>query len=418
MDKFDILCSTLLELQKYKDKHDPLYLDALAIKMTEDLTSITGNFLHGLFQAKPQEETVRMMIDAVPSGLFLLNEKGQIPLQTAVWHNDSVRYIPVLAKGGIRQKMNQRGGLLLEDPYTESMIQPKSLIPEGPVSKCSSRSRSTESENVLQLIAHLQNTTKPVLNDEHCLKAIVELRNSNLILKEDIERYNLLFWSCGPMSKLRFKYFVHWYPNGLKDHRLKGLPIIHALLTNSSRSRFALFLEHSVKLYPNELGLLFQRNAKGETAIEVAVEVFGREATFKIIEECLTRDSDIPILHYVFQNTPQFLNDFTMRYASAAHLLDSRGRSLSQVQLASGYKTFGSDATFFVKLTDEEVNGIDPGTGLYPFMLLASEQTSDMSAIYYLLRRCPSLVVPCTNGNMGEGLKKRKASKIETISMR
>ena len=44
-------------------------------------------------------------------------------------------------------------------------------------------------------------------------------------------------------------------------------------------------------------------------------------------------------------------------------------------------------------MTDDQVNEVDPASGLYPFMMSASGQmTSDLSAVYYLLRRNPSLL--------------------------
>ena len=47
---------------------------------------------------------------------------------------------------------------------------------------------------------------------------------------------------------------------------------------------------------------------------------------------------------------------------------------------------------FFAGLRDDEIAEIDPGTDLPPFMVAASGQTSDLSAVYYLLRRSPFLV--------------------------
>jgi hypothetical protein len=47
---------------------------------------------------------------------------------------------------------------------------------------------------------------------------------------------------------------------------------------------------------------------------------------------------------------------------------------------------------FFLHMSDEQVREIDSGTGLYPFMVSASGETSDLSAVYHLLRRNPSLV--------------------------
>jgi len=94
----------------------------------------------------------------------------------------------------------------------------------------------------------------------------------------------------------------------------------------------------------------------------------------------------------VIENAPQYSNEFGKRYSSSMFLCDINGRKLYQTELASGIRTFNEDSMYFLRMTDEQVREIDPATDLYPVMLLASGQTSDLSAVYYLLRRNPSLV--------------------------
>ena len=83
----------------------------------------------------------------------------------------------------------------------------------------------------------------------------------------------------------------------------------------------------------------------------------------------------------------------SLLHKSKAYLRDSDGRNLDQAILASGNKTFASDASYFLRtLSDDQVREIDPASDLYPFMIAASGETSDLSAVYVLLRRNPSLV--------------------------
>jgi hypothetical protein len=49
------------------------------------------------------------------------------------------------------------------------------------------------------------------------------------------------------------------------------------------------------------------------------------------------------------------------------------------------------NAMFFLEMSDEQVREIDPGSDLYPFMVAASGETCDLSAVYSLLRRNPAL---------------------------
>jgi hypothetical protein len=116
--------------------------------------------------------------------------------------------------------------------------------------------------------------------------------------------------------------------------------------------------------------------------------------TFGAIEQCIPLDEagQLPILHRVVEHAPQYSNEFGMRYPSAMFLRDNNGRVLYQAELASGNRTFGQDSMFFLRMSDEQVREIDPGTDLYPFMVAASGETSDLSAVYYLLRRNPCLV--------------------------
>ena len=155
-----------------------------------------------------------------------------------------------------------------------------------------------------------------------------------------------------------------------------------------------MFLKATTKHHTKEAGLLFQTDNLGVTACQRAFEEYGKEETMQVMGNCIPFDNpQIPILHYVAKHAFQFLNDFMVRYTSAAYLRDTDGRNLDQAILASGNKTFASDASYFLRmLSDDQVREIDPASDLYPFMVAASGETSDLSAVYVLLRRNPSLV--------------------------
>ena len=154
-----------------------------------------------------------------------------------------------------------------------------------------------------------------------------------------------------------------------------------------------MFLKRATKYHTNEAGLLFQTDNDGVTACQRAFDKYGKKETLEIIGNCIPFDRpQIPILHHVAKHAFQFLNDFMVRYTSAAYLRDTDGRNLDQAILASGNKTFASDASYFLRtLSDDQVREIDPASDLYPFMVAASGETSDLSAVYVLLRRNPSL---------------------------
>ena len=108
----------------------------------------------------------------------------------------------------------------------------------------------------------------------------------------------------------------------------------------------------------------------------------------------------LPILHHVAKHAPHLMNIFVIRYMSAAYLRDENGRNLDQVILASGNTTLKNNGFYFVRLSDDQVREIDPANDLYPFMVAASGNTSDLSAVFALLRRNPSLV---RGGNSDDG---------------
>ena len=106
------------------------------------------------------------------------------------------------------------------------------------------------------------------------------------------------------------------------------------------------------------------------------------------------------------------MNDFAFRYPSAGYLRDEQGRTLHQASIASGTKTYKNDAMFFIRMSDEQIREIDEATDLYPFMVLASDQTSDLSAVNYLLRRNPSLAHSGKKSvSNGGGRKKKRKRK-------
>jgi hypothetical protein len=375
-DIVDEFFKTIGTIQSMKNKLDNAYYDGIKKilnKAKKELTVHTGEYLHDLDSKKPDKETLQKMIAVVPLSLSHTNKQGQLPIQSAVWYINSVEYIPLLAKEGITHQVgghDNRGGLLVDDRHDSDRM------------------------NVLKLLATLKRGTNPVATDTAYLKTMMELRESNLLLKEDIQEYDFLYHACRPGSQLRFDYLIDWDAQGLKNHQRGGLPILHALIKGQPIEHFKVFFKGALKHYPLDLGLLFQKDNDGKTACERAFDKYGKDKTMKAIGECIPFDDPkLPILHHVVKDAPQFMNDFGNRYPSAAFLRDNQGRTLQQATLASGTKTYKDNVMFFLGMSDEQVKKRDPGTDLYPFMVLASSgHTSDLSAVYYLLKRKPFLI--------------------------
>jgi hypothetical protein len=229
------------------------------------------------------------------------------------------------------------------------------------------------------------------------LGVMKKLRESKLFLREDIRDYDLLYWACNPAeTPMRFEFLADWCPEGLKTHRIGvhplGLPLIHAKIEHCSIEGFSMVLKTALNYHPNDLGLLFLKDSEGQTACERAFKKYGNDKTMAAIGESIPFDDpQLPILHHVAKHVPQYMRDFGRRYPSATYFRDSQGRTLHQAKLASGHKSFMDDPMFFLEMSDEQVREIDPGSDLYPFMVAASGETCDLSAVYSLLRRNPAL---------------------------
>ena len=109
------------------------------------------------------------------------------------------------------------------------------------------------------------------------------------------------------------------------------------------------------------------------------------------------------------------MNDFPVRYPSAIFLRDENGRSFHNVALSSGIN-FEIHALFLLQMTDDKIEEKDPVTDLYPFMNAASaEEYYDLSTIFYLLRRNPSVldrsrrIVKCKSAKKKTGKKRQRS---------
>jgi len=174
---------------------------------------------------------------------------------------------------------------------------------------------------------------------------------------------------------------------------LDDLPLSNAIDESSKNiTHFNIFLTTSLKHHPQHLGLLFQKDSSGKTACERAIDKYGKDETFNAIKQCIPEDTTLPILHHVIRDAPKYTNDFTSRYLKALHSRDENGRTQMQAAIASDSKTLKNNSIFIGRMTDDEIAELDPVTKQYPFLTCATHDTSDLSTIYVLLSRNPSLL--------------------------
>jgi len=341
-----------------------------ATTMMNGFTQATGKALHRLKKSKPSEDTVKQMVKGIPSSLSYKHGATQLfPVQSVMWSSRSVKYLPILAEEGIKHNVggeDKRGGLLTAIPRELN--------------------RST-----LQCLVNLCSTSNAITCDTTYLNAMKELRKADLLVKTDIQK--LLHLACYPATKMRFEYLAEWDPDSLMTGTCKGVPYIHHIInTSQSLASFTMYLRTSLKYYPRQIGCLFQKDSDGKTAIKSAIDKHGTDKTFKAIHECIPTDTTLPILHHATKDAPEYVNDFSVRYPSAIYLRDENGRSFTQAQLAAGTKTFENDCLLFLRLSDGEIAEVDPVTKQYPFLTAATAGTGNLSTVYFLLSKNPSLL--------------------------
>ena len=377
----DNLLHTFKAFQSMEVNLDAEFYDGLAAiaeKAMREVTEHTGQFLHNLDRKQPSGETLIELIEAAPESLSYQNKNQLFPIHSALEPSsiNTLRYVPLLASEGMKYEVggeNGRGGLLLVHPIYGL--------------------------NVLQILA-----IKRSLGFE----IIKELREIGLLQKQDVKEHNLLNVVS---SEDRLEYLLDFLSDrdGLKAHKVNGLPLIHAVIDKknsfaNARTRnelkklnfwipsFSSFFKVALKRHPDELGLLFQKDDDGITACERAFNTFGIARAIGVIGEAIPfSNPQYPILHYVTRFDPKFLNDFAIKYPTAVHMRDDKGRTLQQASLVSGNKSYTTDPVFFLGMSDDQVREKDPGSGLYPFMIAASGETCDLSAVYVLLRKNPIL---------------------------
>ena len=231
------------------------------------------------------------------------------------------------------------------------------------------------------------------------LEAIVELREASpsLLLKNDIKDYHLLYFACNAKTSSLFQYLAEWNTEALQTSQYEGLPISHALLKCPSFEPFSRFFRTClIQHNPQDLGLLFQKDIQGKIACERAIEKFGKTIVFQLVQKCIPSDTEIPILHKLYEACPRndIIHEFLIRYPNSLFQRDESdsGRTLTQAVLAHGWRTFDNDGFFFMRMTANEITELDPVTYFYPFLTAAVGASSNLSTIYFLLQKDPNLV--------------------------
>jgi len=355
-------------------------INEIARKAIEEMSEEAGKFLHDeLDDDKHTEEQVKAIIELFPDSLSQVDDDGNLPIQRAAVSGHEpgdrsfVTFVPLLAKEGCRLGVGgegERGGLF-------------SLVPDG------------SDENTMQWFVSLLYCSDgdPAKEfDSKRVQVLKKLRDMILLKKADIEEHHLVNLSLHPRSKRRFEFFVSWHPDSLRA-RVSAYFALKQLI--NSGEMFEMALKAGMKHFPEYLGFLFWK-VQGTTVIKNAFDKIAVSTVMNIIRKCIPPTGNHLILHHAVEHAPDLVDEIAQYYPDAVLLRDANGHTLSQVKfyinLRRGSRTFKKHSTFFLEAADDQVNSIDPKTGLCPFMLAAVNNKSDLAAVYYLLCRNPKLV--------------------------
>ena len=399
-------------LQQCKDMPYELTgrINDVATETIGKFTEQAGKFLSdNLDDSVHTKEQVQNIIDVFPQSLSVEFD-GRIPIQIAVLKKErsekSISFLSLLAKEGNRLNAGgdgMRGGLLLRSYWYNF--------------------------NILQYICK-----SCFLNgnsyDEKCANIFQELHDFDLLKKEDVKNFHLLSFSSQGLGMRRFKMIASLDPDALERNYF-GILRLHCfrnLENRESQERFEMHLKAGMEHFPEKLGFLFQKY-KGKTACEVFMKSeFDVDDLMAIICRCIPPGANHPILHRAAEVAPHLECLLIKYYRDEVFCKDPTGRTLPQVKFHASLRNTkkscdnqnatgqneDAPASIYFNATDEQIGSWDPRSGLYPFMMVASIDGSDLDVVNYLLRRCPEVLSNGRNTRTGgpvskkSGIRKRK----------
>lgn len=273
------------------------------------------------------------------------------------------------------------------------------------------------------------NDQNPDVNfDVMCKESLQKLQDAGLCTDEDLVMNNpLMDLGCYQLAfKKRLEYFLQLNPEGLSmcESTYGQFPIHMSVKAICSRCEgdevanirpppptdiFELVLRAGIEHYPEKLGFLFEKNRYGSVALNQAVRRYGKDTTLKIIGEYdlprISSENGFSFLYHVFKFTPKLANDVINMYPSVTEVPRTRKNEHDDVSTGDYFPdhlTIGlqkgvilSSSNFKKVYNSQVLDEKDPVTGLYLFMVAASDIAADktsLTTVYKLLKMSPTAV--------------------------
>ncbi|GFH46364.1 hypothetical protein CTEN210_02838 [Chaetoceros tenuissimus] len=375
--------------EEWKDDECVKQISEAVKKTKKNLSKAFRDSLDRLSNFQPKETIVEKVLKGFPDCMKVKNDVNILPIQSCLFQGrgKSLKYIPVLAKEGLNRDIggkDTRGGLLT--------------------------TIGNNVANTLQYLALLKGDDY----DRFAVNTFKELKKLGLLKKDDIKEYKLPFFSAdtGKEAKLRFRFLLECDPSFHVEPMGSTVLIDYVIDMHTELENVKAILTVTIDMYPEEAGLLFQKNNSNKTALECAMEKFGEKETMTMLHEILTPTKSFPILHHALVHIPQKDKLFTKWFPWAFHLRDHHGRSLHQAIMAADGKCIEDNCVIFSALSYDQVQEKDPITTLYPFAAVASGQHGDLERSFELLRRQPGVLDRSPLQRNNRNTKKRKRSSL------
>jgi translation elongation factor EF-Ts len=313
--------------------------------------------LHNVCRSGASIEIVEFLVHAGGKDLVVQRDNhGRTALHNACRYLASAEVVEILiATGGqelVMQSANHGESALHEvrfhkvQKYSETLDIIRALVTVGG-RELVMQEHKYGTTALRRICMHITSKTPPSETSE-ALDMLTWLRERKVLLKQDIQKYGLLAESCftQDFQEEIFRYLVDWNPGALKESEHRS--ILHKILAlgnygtkgiidgnPQALQTFRMILQATMKHFTDEIGLLVQQyddqdSSCATSVLEKAYSMFGKETTWNVIKECL------------------------------------------------------DDAS--IKGSIHETNA---RTNLYPFMVVAAGDNSDLSIVYHLFRTSP-----------------------------
>jgi ankyrin repeat protein len=283
----------------------------------EDVKSLVSNFklAHEIFErginrymhkskhAVSEFKTVATIVEREPFYLTLTDDFGRLPIHCAAYDNSSAStYVPYLVKTAIRHGVladeKERGGLLVKKTFISNRGEKRCFAPLSPLAA----------------------------RGNLCTLKVLQKSKPSLFNRTDITSQYLVHYAALNGQVEMMEWLLDLNPAAVysKSQEEQNFPI-HNI--QHSLEGVKILLKRAIQYDPHHpsIGGLFQKNKKGNMAIDNIINNFGVKDAIKCIRESIFANNHVPILHEAIRCTSKHLDDIIVRFPESCFFRDKNG---------------------------------------------------------------------------------------------